>query len=338
MEGDTYTYDRIETVLKRLGFVQGDVSFRWHRQTPIPLTVEFFCPAGEERPPGFAFRPNQAKSPTAKHNLGGRLSALALKSGELLTTDVQTLSRTVELPQNKGTLDMQLKVTWPLAFLVAKMDALLGRHKPKDAYDIVGLIESWPGGPASAATAFAERPTYNRPEVDTALRAMRDTFGVDLRPYDLAVAQRVHVAVFAHFIAGRHLRECDDRVGIGHEAQRPVDVDHIGFDGQTHRGELIVREELVPEVITIFEQLDRLGFPIEKIRTVDHYPAADDELSMEDNNTSAFNCTALARGAGIGNRGGQELSRRQVMKVETSRHSCGPARVVNPLHAGGPTL
>lgn len=74
---------------------------------------------------------------------------------------------------------------------------------------------------------------------------------------------------------------------------RRVDVDHIGFDGQTHRGELIVHEDLVAEVITIFDELHRLGFPIEKIRTVDHYPGADDELSMEDNNTSAFNCRSI---------------------------------------------
>jgi len=74
---------------------------------------------------------------------------------------------------------------------------------------------------------------------------------------------------------------------------RRVGVDHIGFDGQTHRGELIVHETLVPEVIAIFERLYRLGFPIEKIRTVDHYPGADDELSMEDNNTSAFNCRGI---------------------------------------------
>ena len=46
---------------------------------------------------------------------------------------------------------------------------------------------------------------------------------------------------------------------------RRIDVDHIGFDGKTHRGELIVHEDLVPEVITIFERLYRLGFPIEKI-------------------------------------------------------------------------
>ena len=74
---------------------------------------------------------------------------------------------------------------------------------------------------------------------------------------------------------------------------RLVYVEHVGFDGQTHRGELVVHEDLVPQVIAIFEQLYRLGYPIEKIRTLDHYPAADDELSMEDNNTSGFNCRGI---------------------------------------------
>jgi hypothetical protein len=77
------------------------------------------------------------------------------------------------------------------------------------------------------------------------------------------------------------------------ERLRRVNVEYLGFDGQMHRGELIVHEDLAPEVIQIFDQLLRLGYPIEKIRTVDHYPDADDELSMEDNNTSAFNCRQI---------------------------------------------
>jgi len=71
---------------------------------------------------------------------------------------------------------------------------------------------------------------------------------------------------------------------------RRVQINYIGLDGQIRRGELIVHEDLVAEVIEIFEQLRQLRYPIEKMRTVDHYPRADDELSMEDNNTSAFNC------------------------------------------------
>nr|WP_241523407.1 M15 family metallopeptidase [Mycobacterium sp. IEC1808] len=77
------------------------------------------------------------------------------------------------------------------------------------------------------------------------------------------------------------------------EQLRRLDLDYLGFDGQTHRGQLVVHQELAPEVIAIFEQLYRLGYPIEKMQTVDHYSDADDELSMEDNNTSAFNCRLI---------------------------------------------
>ncbi|MBS1694898.1 MAG: M15 family metallopeptidase [Actinobacteria bacterium] len=71
---------------------------------------------------------------------------------------------------------------------------------------------------------------------------------------------------------------------------RRVDLDYIGFDGQTQRGSLIVNAELVGPVIDVFEELYRLRYPIEKMRTVEQYRDADDELSMADNNTSAFNC------------------------------------------------
>jgi len=94
---------------------------------------------------------------------------------------------------------------------------------------------------------------------------------------------------------------------------RRVEVNHLGFDLHTHRGELIVHKDLVTEVITVFEQLYQLRYPIEKIRTVDHYPNADDELSMEDNNTSAFNCRAIP---GTG---------------RWSRHAYGRAIDLNPL-------
>src|SRR6201993_4542297 len=103
---------------------------------------------------------------------------------------------------------------------------------------------------------------------------------------------------------------------------RRVGIDHIGFDGQPHPGELIVHQDVVPEVIAIFEQLYRLGLPIDKIRTVDRYPGADDELSMEDNNTSAFNCRGIPGSS------------------QWSQHAYGRAIDLNPLvnpciYAGG---
>jgi D-alanyl-D-alanine carboxypeptidase len=83
---------------------------------------------------------------------------------------------------------------------------------------------------------------------------------------------------------------------VGPDRLRGVGVGYVGFDGQTHRGELIVHQDLVANVVAIFEQLHQLRYPIAAMRTVDHYPGADDELSMQDNNTSAFNCRPLPSG------------------------------------------
>ena len=77
---------------------------------------------------------------------------------------------------------------------------------------------------------------------------------------------------------------------------RRVELDYVGFDNQTHRGALVVNEALVPDVIAIFADLQRQHYPIAKMQTVDHYPKAEDELSMEDDNTSAFNCRPMPSG------------------------------------------
>jgi len=66
-----------------------------------------------------------------------------------------------------------------------------------------------------------------------------------------------------------------------------VRVKYWGFDDKTHIGELIVYSLLAEEVTEIFRELYAAKFPIEKIRLIDEYEA-DDNLSMADNNSSAF--------------------------------------------------
>ncbi|SDT67659.1 nucleotidyl transferase AbiEii/AbiGii toxin family protein [Jiangella sp. DSM 45060] len=176
VDGDTGTYERIETILRRMGFVAGEASFRWVRRGDVPMIVEFFCPAGPDRPAGRIWRPKSAENPVGKQNLGGTLSALSLAAGGILTEDVELLRRDVVLPDGKGRVPIDLRCTGPVAFVVAKTQALLGRDKQKDAYDIVWLIESWPGGPSAAATAFAERPAFDAPETGAALDDLRTAF------------------------------------------------------------------------------------------------------------------------------------------------------------------
>lgn len=75
---------------------------------------------------------------------------------------------------------------------------------------------------------------------------------------------------------------------VPREDLRYVHILHTDFVGGTCEGELIVNKSIAEAVLDIFTELYRAGYPIEKIRLVDEY-AADDEASMEDNNTSAFN-------------------------------------------------
>lgn len=80
---------------------------------------------------------------------------------------------------------------------------------------------------------------------------------------------------------------------VGPADLRMVELDYLGFDGIVHRGSMVVHRDVVDDVVDIFADLISLRYPIERMRTVEHYPGADDEASMRDNNTSAFNCRSL---------------------------------------------
>ena len=70
-------------------------------------------------------------------------------------------------------------------------------------------------------------------------------------------------------------------------------VRYRSFDGAVHAGQLVVHESVAREVEEIFEELLALSFPIERVRPVSAY-GWDDEASMTDNNSSAFNYRAIA--------------------------------------------
>lgn len=69
---------------------------------------------------------------------------------------------------------------------------------------------------------------------------------------------------------------------------RLVNVLHLGFDQNVHKGQLIVHQSVADEVLEIFIGLLEMGFPIEKIKLVGEYGYSDD-FSMADNNSSGFN-------------------------------------------------
>ncbi|HEY5942020.1 MAG TPA: M15 family metallopeptidase [Solirubrobacterales bacterium] len=76
-------------------------------------------------------------------------------------------------------------------------------------------------------------------------------------------------------------------VGLGD--LRLLRVDHWGFDGEAHRGRLVVHRDSARPMLRTMRELYRLRFPIRRMRLVDAY-GADDHRSMAADNTSAFNC------------------------------------------------
>lgn len=99
---------------------------------------------------------------------------------------------------------------------------------------------------------------------------------------------------------------------VGLDDLRLVELVHVGMDGHDRWGLLVVRSDAAPAVTEAFGAAHEGGFPVERMELVDVY-GADDDRSMAANNTSAFNCRAVA---------GSE---------RWSRHAYGDAVDVNPV-------
>ncbi len=66
-----------------------------------------------------------------------------------------------------------------------------------------------------------------------------------------------------------------------------IRVTHWNFKDEMSTGELIVHKNLAQEITAIFLELFEAHFPINQMVLIDEYDA-NDELSMEANNSSAF--------------------------------------------------
>ncbi len=97
------------------------------------------------------------------------------------------------------------------------------------------------------------------------------------------------------------------------EDLRLLSLDHWGFDGGVHRGELVVHRHHAGRVLAAMRRLFDARFPIERMQLVDAY-GGDDDRSMAANNTSAFNCRPVSGRPGV-----------------WSQHSYGWAVDVNPV-------
>jgi hypothetical protein len=99
---------------------------------------------------------------------------------------------------------------------------------------------------------------------------------------------------------------------VGPDQLRAVDAVHWGYDGVVHPGRVIVAADQADAIVAVLRDLYDARFPIQRMVPVDRY-GSDDHASMVDNNTSAFNCRAVAG------------------TTKWSEHAFGAAIDVNPL-------
>lgn len=96
-------------------------------------------------------------------------------------------------------------------------------------------------------------------------------------------------------ITGISYPEDDSNAAVSYDMLRYVSVLYYDFNGASQTGELICHKAIAQDLVEIFCELYEAGYPIERICLVDEYQG-DDEMSMQDNNTSCFNYRALPSG------------------------------------------
>jgi D-alanyl-D-alanine carboxypeptidase len=94
-----------------------------------------------------------------------------------------------------------------------------------------------------------------------------------------------HIWTFMQGVSWHKTLPCPKR-----EELRLVEVPYRDFTGAEKSGYLIIDRRLANEVHAIFTEIFQSGaYRIERMKLIDAY-AGDDFKSIEDNNTSAFNC------------------------------------------------
>ena len=88
---------------------------------------------------------------------------------------------------------------------------------------------------------------------------------------------------------------------------------YVDFEGETKTGEMICNKDIADDIMEIFYELYDNNYQIESIKLIDDFDA-DDETSMEANNTSCFNYRPIGNG------------------TKLSKHAQGLAVDINPLY------
>lgn len=161
--------------------------------------------------------------------------------------------------------------------------------------------------PPTSAVAPPPTPTAAPPATSTVVDA-RPAFRSSISPVDPATRARMD---------GLSMRPgCP----VGYDDLRYLRMSFRTFEGATALGEMVVHRDSAEAIVSVFQRLYEMDFPIRRMQLVDDFGAgptpadgASDFRSIEADNTSAFNC------------------RNTTGATSFSQHSYGRAIDLNPI-------
>ena len=157
-----------------------------------------------------------------------------------------------------------------------------------------------------AIPTLAPEPTPEEPEKEeltqTDNEAVSDSFYIE--PISEELKEKMRGKSYASDI---------DETIVNFDMLRHVVIKYNDFDGNTADGELVCNELIAQDLLEIFKELYENGYMLEEVSLIDKYDA-DDDTSMEANNTSCFNYRLVDR------------------STKLSYHAYGLAIDVNPLY------
>ena len=157
-----------------------------------------------------------------------------------------------------------------------------------------------------ATPTLAPEPTPEEPEKEeltqTDNEAVSDSFYIE--PISEELKEKMRGKSYASDI---------DETIVNFDMLRHVVIKYNDFDGNTADGELVCNELIAQDLLEIFKELYENGYMLEEVSLIDKYDA-DDDTSMEANNTSCFNYRLVDR------------------STKLSYHAYGLAIDVNPLY------
>ena len=217
---------------------------------------------------------NETYTEYMEHNDNGYIGDLTVKSASLAGLSHYAADL---LYRADGTYDEENDPWSEYTAIMDKITDALTSESPEEA--VQALAEAMPEK-AEEIRMLAD--------VFSALSGQDEDTGMDTDAADQTDDAFYIAPISDELFARIYGKSFKENCTVPREDLRYLHVLHVDLDGMEHEGEMIVNYHIAEDVLEILRQLYEAKYPIERMRLVDEYDA-DDELSMEDNNSSSFN-------------------------------------------------